>query len=141
MPPYRTYSKASVVTADSRIPKTAFGAHRKSAVFLTAITLCSFLAACGSHDQVVYIYNWSNYIGPDTVPAFEAATGIRVVYNTFDSEEMLETILLAGNSGYDVVSASGDIIGLFFHNYPSFTGQTRNAVFSYLAGRNAMARN
>jgi tricarballylate dehydrogenase len=36
--------------------------------------------------------------------------------------------------------ASGDVIGLFFHNYPSCTGQTRNAVFSYLAGRNAAAR-
>jgi tricarballylate dehydrogenase len=35
--------------------------------------------------------------------------------------------------------ASGDVIGLFFHNYPSCTGQTRNAVFSYLAGRNAAA--
>jgi tricarballylate dehydrogenase len=35
--------------------------------------------------------------------------------------------------------ASGDIIGLFFHNYPSCTGQTRNAVFSHLAGRNAAA--
>jgi tricarballylate dehydrogenase len=35
--------------------------------------------------------------------------------------------------------ASGDIIGLFFHNYPSCTGQTRNAVFSYLAGRHAAA--
>jgi hypothetical protein len=33
--------------------------------------------------------------------------------------------------------ASGDVIGLFFHNYPSCTGQTRNAVFSYLAGRGA----
>jgi tricarballylate dehydrogenase len=36
--------------------------------------------------------------------------------------------------------ASGDVIGLFFHNYPSCTGQTRNAVFSYLAGRNAAAK-
>jgi predicted oxidoreductase len=35
--------------------------------------------------------------------------------------------------------ASGDVIGLFFHNYPSCTGQTRNAVFSHLAGRNAAA--
>ncbi len=99
------------MTSDSRTPKTAFGTHRRSAVSRTAITLCCVLAACGSRDQVVYIYNWANYIGPDTVPAFESTTGIKVVYNTFDSEEMLETILLAGNSGYDVVSASGDIIG------------------------------
>jgi len=44
------------------------------------------------------------------VPGFEAATGIKVVYDTFDSEETLDGKLLAGDSGYDVVSASGDII-------------------------------
>ena len=38
------------------------------------------------------------------------------------------------------VYASGDIVGLFFHNYPSCTGQTRNVVFSRLAGRNAAAQ-
>jgi putrescine transport system substrate-binding protein len=85
-------------------------ARRRLASF-AAVTLCSVLAACGSRERVVYVYNWANYIGPDTVPAFETATGIEVVYDTFDSEEMLETKLLAGNSGYDVVSASGDIIG------------------------------
>ena len=37
--------------------------------------------------------------------------------------------------------ASGDIVGLFFHNYPSFTGQTRNAVFGRLAGRSAVEEN
>ena len=49
-------------------------------------------------------------IGADTIPSFEAATGIHVVYDTFDSEEMLEGKLLAGDSGYDVVDASRDII-------------------------------
>ena len=37
--------------------------------------------------------------------------------------------------------ASGDIVGLFFHNYPSFTGQTRNAVFGRLAGKAAVEEN
>ena len=37
--------------------------------------------------------------------------------------------------------ASGDIVGLFFHNYPSFTGQTRNAVFGRLAGSHAASEN
>jgi len=37
--------------------------------------------------------------------------------------------------------ASGDIVGLFFHNYPSFTGQTRNAVFGRLAGMHAATEN
>jgi putrescine transport system substrate-binding protein len=80
------------------------------------------LTACGRHTadgrpasstadaQVVNVYNWADYIGPDTVSGFEAATGIKVVYDTFDSEETLDGKLLAGDSGYDVVSASGDII-------------------------------
>ena len=47
--------------------------------------------------------------------------------------------LLVGPSG--LIFASGDIVGLFFHNYPSFTGQTRNAVFGRLAGKAAVAEN
>ena len=52
--------------------------------------------------------------------------------------------LARGNPKYVIVGGEyktekGDIIGLFFHNYPSCTGQTRNAVFSYLAGRGAAA--
>jgi putrescine transport system substrate-binding protein len=89
---------------------------------LLAVTLCSLLGACGSRERtpsglqpeaterVVHIYNWANYIGPDTIPSFEAETGIHVIYDTFDSEEMLEGKLLAGDSGYDVVDASCDII-------------------------------
>jgi len=88
-----------------------------------AVSACLALAACGprtqggetkpsgSAERQVNIYNWADYIGPDTVPGFEAATGIKVVYDTFDSEETLDGKLLAGDSGYDVVSASGDIIG------------------------------
>jgi tricarballylate dehydrogenase len=46
------------------------------------------------------------------------------------------------NSGHEPIKglyASGDILGLFFHNYPAFTGQTRNAVFGRLAGKHAAA--
>ena len=84
---------------------------------LLTVTLCTLLGACGSREhtpdtseRVVHVYNWANYIGPDTIPSFEAATGIHVVYDTFDSEEMLEGKLLAGDSGYDVVDASCDVI-------------------------------
>jgi putrescine transport system substrate-binding protein len=79
--------------------------------------LYAVLAGCDSHQQtsdvserVVHIYNWANYIGPNTVASFEAQTGIHAVYDTFDSEEMLEGKLLAGDSGYDVVDASCDIV-------------------------------
>src|SRR5690606_3869283 len=62
-------------------------------------------AAAGG-DRVVYVYNWSDYIAEDTLANFEQETGIRVVYDTYDSNEMMEAKLLAGASGYDVVFPS-----------------------------------
>ena len=60
-------------------------------------------AAPGPEDQVVNVYNWSDYIGDTTIADFEKATGIKVVYAVFDSNEQLETKLLTGRSGYDLV--------------------------------------
>ena len=51
-------------------------------------------------------YNWVDYISPETVPAFEKATGIKVNYDTYDSNETLEAKLSAGSSGYDLVVPS-----------------------------------
>jgi putrescine transport system substrate-binding protein len=59
-------------------------------------------------DRVVNVYNWADYIEPKVIADFEKATGIKVNYDTFDSQEMLETKLLAGKSGYDVVVVSSD---------------------------------
>ena len=60
--------------------------------------------------RVVNVYNWGDYIAPGVLDEFEAATGIRVNYDIFDSQEMLETKLLAGRSGYDVVVVSGHFL-------------------------------
>ncbi len=49
------------------------------------------------------VYNWSDYIAPDTIAKFEAESGIKVTYDVYDSNEVLEAKLLAGHSGYDVV--------------------------------------
>lgn len=49
------------------------------------------------------VYSWSDYIAPDTIPEFERETGIRVRYDTFASNEILETRLLTGNTQYDIV--------------------------------------
>src|ERR1700760_2967243 len=76
-----------------------------------AALAASLLGACGSHshdEQVVNIYNWSDYIGQDTVAQFERETGIKVVYDTYDADETLEAKMMAGDSGYDVVSTSTD---------------------------------
>ncbi|HTB01242.1 MAG TPA: polyamine ABC transporter substrate-binding protein [Bradyrhizobium sp.] len=54
-------------------------------------------------ERVVNFYNWSNYMAPGVLEDFTKETGIKVVYDTFDANETLETRLLAGKSGYDVV--------------------------------------
>jgi putrescine transport system substrate-binding protein len=54
-------------------------------------------------DRVVHVFNWTNYIDEATIPSFEAKTGIKVVYDLMDSNDVLEGKLLAGNSGYDIV--------------------------------------
>ena len=67
--------------------------------------LCRGLLALPAlaQDNVIHVYNWSDYIAEDTVAKFEEATGIKVVYDVYDSNEVLEAKLLTGNSGYDVV--------------------------------------
>nr|WP_218169286.1 polyamine ABC transporter substrate-binding protein [Pseudomonas gingeri] len=59
----------------------------------------------------VHIYNWSDYIGESTLADFEKATGIKPVYDVFDSNETLEGKLLAGHTGYDVVVPSNHFLG------------------------------
>src|SRR6266536_2626857 len=59
--------------------------------------------AATTGDRVVNFYNWSDYIDPAAIEAFTRETGIAVKYDIFDSNDILETKLLAGNSGYDVV--------------------------------------
>jgi putrescine transport system substrate-binding protein len=53
--------------------------------------------------RTVNVYNWSDYMEPTVIEAFSKDTGIKVKYDTFDANETLETKLLAGKSGYDVV--------------------------------------
>ncbi|HSY05705.1 MAG TPA: polyamine ABC transporter substrate-binding protein [Steroidobacteraceae bacterium] len=65
-------------------------------------------AAARAEEPELHIYNWADYIGKDTIANFEAATGIRVVYDTYDADETLEAKMMAGDSGYDVVSTSTD---------------------------------
>src|SRR5690348_4482987 len=60
-------------------------------------------AAPAQTERVVNVYNWSDYIDPAMIEAFTKETGIKVRYDTFDANETLETKLLAGKSGYDVV--------------------------------------
>jgi len=61
-------------------------------------------------EKVVNVYNWSDYIDPSVVADFEREYGIKVNYDVFDSNEVLETKLLAGNTGYDVVVPSASFL-------------------------------
>jgi putrescine transport system substrate-binding protein len=60
-------------------------------------------AAQAKKERIVNVYNWSDYIAPTIIEDFSKQTGIKVRYDTFDSNDTLETKLLAGKSGYDVV--------------------------------------
>ena len=68
-------------------------------------------AAPAAEEKVVNVYNWSDYIDPAVLEQFTAETGIKVNYDVFDSNEVLETKLLAGNTGYDVVVPSALVPG------------------------------
>ena len=57
------------------------------------------------------IYNWTDFIGHNTIAEFEKQTGIKVTYDVYDSEETMDARLLAGSSGYDVVIASTEYFG------------------------------
>ena len=59
-----------------------------------------------AEEKVLNIYNWSDYIGQDTIKNFEKETGIKVTYDVFDSNEILEAKLVSGNTGYDLVVPS-----------------------------------
>ncbi len=61
-------------------------------------------------DNVLNVYNWSDYIAEDTLEKFEAETGIKVIYDVYDSNEVLEAKMLTGNSGYDVVVPTSDFL-------------------------------
>ncbi len=83
-----------------------------------ALALVSCAGGDGGDDDgnVVNVYNWADYIGPDTIARFEAETGIKVNYDLYDSSEIVDVKLLAGNSGYDVIvhsnSYSSRIVGI-----------------------------
>jgi putrescine transport system substrate-binding protein len=69
------------------------------------------LAGAHADERTVRIYNWIEYLPPDVLKDFQKETGIRPVYDVFDSVETLESKLLTGNSGYDVVFPSSANIG------------------------------
>lgn len=77
---------------------------------LVTMTATLALMAGAAAAQEVRVYNWSDYIDEELLAKFEAETGIKLIYDVFDSNEVLETKLLAGGSGYDVVVPTGTFL-------------------------------
>ena len=92
---------------------------------LTVLALATLLTACSkpaeapksdaaaasaAEEKVLNVYNWSDYIEASVIEDFTKETGIKVQYDVFDSNEMLETKLLAGNTGYDIVVPSASFL-------------------------------
>ncbi|MGQ0833389.1 MAG: polyamine ABC transporter substrate-binding protein [Gammaproteobacteria bacterium] len=61
-------------------------------------------------EKVLNVYNWSDYVDESVIADFENETGIDVTYDVFDSNEVVETKLLAGNTGYDIVVPSASFL-------------------------------
>jgi putrescine transport system substrate-binding protein len=95
---------------------------RASRAFAAVAGAALAAAACGgrhvaapsapaAEEGVLNVYNWADYIGHDTVAEFERETHIKVIYALYDSNETLEAKLLAGRSGYDIVSTTTGFYG------------------------------
>src|SRR6202140_5181198 len=77
--------------------------HRTRFVVAIAAVLALLPLSAKAEERTVNFYNWSNYMAPGVLEDFTKETGIKVVYDTFDANETLETWTLAGKTGYDVV--------------------------------------
>lgn len=79
------------------------------------LTACGSASSSGSNGEVV-VYNWGEYIDPDTISMFEEETGIKVIYDEFETNEIMFPKIEAGASKYDVVCPSDYMIKKMIEN-------------------------
>ena len=77
---------------------------------LAVALAASVSTAVMAEEQVVNFYNWSDYISPEILENFTRDTGIKVNYDVYDSNEVLEAKLMSGGTGYDVVVPTGSFL-------------------------------
>jgi putrescine transport system substrate-binding protein len=82
----------------------------RSICFAAALCSVAVLPVAQAADGVMKMYNWSDYMGPDTLKEFQQDSGIKVEYDIFDTNEMLEAKMLSGHSGYDLVVPSSQFL-------------------------------
>ena len=82
----------------------------RAAFAALSLTVALATGAAAQAQRVVNVYNWSDYVDPKVLEEFTQTTGIKVVYDTYDNNEIVETKLLAGKSGYDIVVPSGPFL-------------------------------
>lgn len=83
---------------------------------ILALSGCGFFDSEEDGDNVVYVYNWGDYVDPDTLKQFEEETGIRVVMDEFDTNESMYPLVAAGAERYDVICPSDYMIQKMIHN-------------------------
>jgi putrescine transport system substrate-binding protein len=76
-----------------------------------AAALLALPVAAAAEDTQLNVYNWSEYIGKNTIAEFEKATGIKVTYDTYDSDDAVEAKLMTGGPGYDIVVTTTSYFG------------------------------
>jgi putrescine transport system substrate-binding protein len=89
-----------------KLSSVRFRGVRTRLLTVAALALASTAAWSQQEEKVLNIYNWSDYIAPDTIANFEKETGIKVRYDNFDNNEIVHAKLVAGKTGYDIVVPS-----------------------------------
>ena len=84
--------------------------HKATRMQRRTFLLAGAVSAACSRGPRLNVYNWSDYIAPDTVPLFEREFGVRIHYGTYESDAEMLAQVMSGNSGWDVVFPSGDFI-------------------------------
>ena len=85
---------------------------KKRFIPFAALSLTAAMIAPSYADdqRVLHVYHWSDYVAPDTISNFEKQSGIKVVFDVYDNNEVLEAKLLSGHSGYDIVVPSNPFL-------------------------------
>lgn len=88
---------------------------RRSSVLATGglLSMLAFAGPALATDKTVSIFFWFDYVSPKVIEEFEKETGIKVVYDTFESTELLTTKVLVGKTGYDLVLPTASVIGRY----------------------------